>query len=129
MNWWERSMLLALVCAAATGCVATVGVESAAVYGYPVVYAEAPPTAAFAVYPGFYFPGTYAYLIDGAWHYPTPRGWVVFREEPPELYRYRTRYVRPEYWGPAPGRPYRGYPAYPAYPASPRERPRRYYPR
>jgi hypothetical protein len=106
-------LALGLLVLAGTGCAATVGAEGAVIYGYPTVYAEIGP-ADLSVYPRVYYRGAYAYLIDGSWYYPTPRGWVIFREEPMELYRYRTRYLPPRYR--APTHRY------------PRERPRRYYP-
>lgn len=98
----------------ATGCVGTVGAEGALVYGYPTVYAEVAP-ADLTVYPRVYYRGAYAYLVEGTWYYPTARGWIVFSQEPVELYRYRTRYLPPE----RRGEPYRGY-------GYPRERPRSY---
>jgi len=56
--------------------------------GYPATYVETVP--AYAYYqPRVYYRGRYAYLVDGRWYYPSDRGWVVFREEPRELYRYR----------------------------------------
>jgi hypothetical protein len=121
-----------------TGCAATVGAEGGVVYGYPTVHAEAEPVN-LTVYPRVHYHGTYAYLIDGVWYYPTVQGWVVFRQEPVELYRYRTRYLPPRYRD-----PYRGY-GYPTErprtyererprtyeppPTTPRERPRTYEPR
>ncbi len=42
-------------------------------------------------YPRVYYGGTYTYLVNGLWYQPTPRGWVVFRREPIELGRERTR--------------------------------------
>jgi hypothetical protein len=110
---------LALGAAAAplAGCVATLGTDAAVVYGHPVVHADVVP-AEIATYPRVYYRGHYAYLVDGAWYYPSGGGWVVFREEPVELRRYRTEYRRsPRYVPP----PYEyGYP---------RERPRTYRPR
>lgn len=74
-----------------TGCLATVGTEGYVVSGYPAVRAEAVPVE-IAAYPRVYFRGTYAYLVDGQWYYPTNRGWVIFEEEPAELRRYRQTY-------------------------------------
>jgi hypothetical protein len=73
-------------------------------------------------YPRVYYGGSYVYLMNGAWYQPTRSGWMVYRREPVELSRERTRfYATP---GRAPGPVYRGgggyYPrGYPAYPAAP----------
>jgi hypothetical protein len=108
------SWLCGVIALAATGCVGTVGAEGGVVYGYPTVYAEVAP-ADLTIYPRVYYRGAYAYLVDGAWYYPSAGGWVVFRQEPVELYRYRTRYLPADrYHG-----PYRGY-------GYPQERPRTY---
>ena len=99
----------------ALGCVGSVGTEGFLVGGYPAVHAELVPVE-ISAYPRVYYHGTYAYLVDGVWYYPTDRGWMVFAEEPLELRRYREstrpspRYVPPE----------REY-------SYPRERGRRYY--
>jgi hypothetical protein len=98
------------------GCVATVGGEGV-VYGYPVVQAEVVPVE-IATYPRVYYRGRYAYLVGDVWYYPSDRGWVVFREDPVELRRYRTEYRRSPRYVPPP-HDY-GYP---------RERPRTYRPR
>ncbi len=37
-----------------------------------------------------YYNGANAYLVGDQWYYPQQRGWVVLRNEPPELYRYRS---------------------------------------
>lgn len=87
--------------ALATGCVGTVGTEGFIVRGTPAVRAELVPLEITA-YPRVFYRGTYAYLVDGVWYYPTDRGWMVFSEEPIELRRYREsvrpspRYVPPE---------------------------------
>ncbi|WP_437811484.1 hypothetical protein [Sorangium sp. So ce1078] len=90
-----RSALAALALAAGAsllmGCLGTVGAEGFVVSGYPVVRAEIIPVE-IAASPRVYFRGTYAYLVDGEWYYPTNRGWVVFEQEPPELRRYRQTY-------------------------------------
>ena len=100
---------------ALAGCTGTVGARGAVVYGYPAVYADVQP-AQLAAYPRTWYNGSYAYLIDGSWYYPTTQGWVVFQQEPAELRSYRTRYV--------PSRRYYRDPGY----GYPRERPRRYRP-
>lgn len=98
----------------AGGCTGTIGAEGAVVYGYPVVRAEVVPVAITA-YPRVYYRGSWAYLVDGRWYYQTPRGYVVFREEPRELRRYREQ-IRPS-------RPRRGPPVEYGYPRE--RRPRR----
>lgn len=57
-------------------------------YGYSVTYAGAVPTDIYG-YPSVYWNGSYAYWVDDAWYYPTSSGWVVFVEEPWDLYQYR----------------------------------------
>src|SRR5829696_6819063 len=77
-----------LVCLGGAACVGTTRAQGTLVYGYPAVYVESVP--AYTVYqPRVYYRGRYAYLVDGRWYYPGDRGWVVFREEPRELQRYR----------------------------------------
>ena len=41
--------------------------------------------------PRVYYGDTWLYLYGGVWYYPTPRGWMMYREEPRELGRIRTR--------------------------------------
>jgi hypothetical protein len=108
--------------------VATVGPPY--VGGYATVYAPAVPPD-IGRYPHVYYEGGYAYLVDGAWYYPTTSGWVVLTQEPPPLARYRA-YLRgaaaasaappaPTYqYGPhaAPPRRYAPLPQY-GYPAPP----------
>jgi hypothetical protein len=93
--------------------------------GVPVVQAGVVPTDIYT-YPRVYYRGSYAYFVDGRWYYPMPRrGWVIMREEPRELARYRSTYIR----RPAPGYafpPRRPAPGY-AYPPE-RRMYRRYYP-
>jgi hypothetical protein len=84
-----RLVLIALPLLAG-GCVAHAGAEIGYVYEYPVVAPEYVPER-IEYYPRVRYRGEYAYLVDGRWYYPsrTPRGWVVFKEEPQELRRYR----------------------------------------
>ncbi|WP_129579966.1 hypothetical protein [Sorangium sp. Soce836] len=90
-----RSALAAAALAAGAsllaGCLGTVGAEGYVVSGFPVVRAEVVPME-LAASPRVYFHGTYAYLVDGQWYYPTNRGWVIFEREPAELRRYRQTY-------------------------------------
>jgi hypothetical protein len=73
------------------GC--TVRTYPPAVAGYATVYAGDVPVDIYA-YPHVYYDGSYVYLVGDRWYYPTERGWVVLRGEPPQLYRYRTTYVQ-----------------------------------
>ena len=43
-------------------------------------------------YPHVWYEGRWVYLVDGFWYAPTARGWIVLREEPRELGRYREYY-------------------------------------
>lgn len=84
-----RSLALvgALGLAALTSaCAGTYGLE--VVHGYRAVPAAIVP-ATIEAYPRTYYRGSYAYLVGDKWYYPTDRGWMVFREEPRELSRYR----------------------------------------
>ena len=61
-------------------------------------------------YPHVPWGHSYAYLFNGRWYYPTEGGWVVYRQEPVELSRERTRIqdaprVRPYERSPAYGYP------------------------
>lgn len=76
---------------AAFGCTARAGVQGGVVYGYPVVTVDTAPAYVYD-YPRVAYRGRYAYLVHDRWYYPTNRGWVVFREEPRELRRYRVYY-------------------------------------
>lgn len=76
------------------GCMAHARGE--VVYDQPVTYVEAPPER-LETYPRTYYRGQPAYLVDGRWYYHSDRRWVVFREEPRELYQYRVRSGPPRY--------------------------------
>jgi hypothetical protein len=81
------------------GCAADV--YRPTVGGYTAVYAtNIPPDM--TVYPRAAYAGGYAYLVGNRWYYPAGRRWVVLREEPPQLYRYRTTYVAPPVYRAAP---------------------------
>ena len=43
-------------------------------------------------YPHVWYDGRWVYLVDGTWYAPTIQGWIVLRDEPRELGRYRTYY-------------------------------------
>jgi hypothetical protein len=79
------------------------------VSGYSTIYVDdAPPNI--ALYPHVWYGGAYAYLVGNTWYYPSRNRWVVLKQEPPELYRHRARYV--ERVPPAPYGPvYRPLPA------------------
>ena len=67
------------------------------------------------VYPRVAYGESYAYLVGGVWYIPTRAGWMVFRREPVELSRERTRIDRrapraPEYGYPRSPPPDYGYP-------------------
>jgi hypothetical protein len=92
-----RAALIALalpLALAATGCTATFATSPApTVYGYAAMDAGAVPVDIQA-YPRVAWRGSYAYLVDGYWYYPASGGWVVLREEPRVLARYRARVER-----------------------------------
>jgi hypothetical protein len=56
--------------------------------GYDTAYAEYVPPDIYA-YPHVWYEGGYAYLVGDRWYYPSRAGWVVLRQEPSPLYRYR----------------------------------------
>ena len=68
------------------GCTGTT--SATLVYDYPATYVETVPVD-IGYYPRAYYHGHYAYWVDDRWYYPSGRRWVVFREEPRELQRYR----------------------------------------
>ncbi len=90
--------IAALAALGAAGCEATI-TPAEPVIGIHT-YAEAPLMRATVVpediwdYPRVYFNGTWVYLVDGSWYLPSPRGWYVYRREPVELARERTRIYR-----------------------------------
>jgi len=45
-------------------------------------------------YPHVWYDGRWIYLVDGAWYAPSTEGWIILRDEPTELGRYR-RYYEP----------------------------------
>ena len=115
---------LAAACAlAAAGCEATFTPPQPLVTirgGVAVTpVAEVPPDI--WDYPSVYYGGSYVYLVNGSWYQPTRSGWVLFRSEPLELARARTRI----YASPRPSRtPAYGFPR-PA-PRAPPEEPYEY---
>jgi hypothetical protein len=88
--------------------------------GYATVYASTVP-ANIEVYPRVWYSDRYVYLVGDRWYAPAGRRWVMLRNEPPPLFRYRTAFraappppaaVRPSppppRWAPPP--PRFGYP-------------------
>lgn len=77
---------------ALAGCYGTVGhsvpVAEASV-GVPATLADEVPLY-IDTYPRFVYQGSYVYLVDNDWYYPSAGRWYVLREEPRELARYRT---------------------------------------
>ena len=105
--------VLAAACAiGAAGCEATFtpAEPAVAVFGGGVIApATAVPSDVWAS-PRVSFGGTDVYLVNGLWYQPTPRGWVVFRREPVELPRQRTRIYAAPRGGVLPRSPAYGYP-------------------
>jgi hypothetical protein len=113
-----RVALLFLIGVLPASFACTVEAYPPAVGGYETVYADTVPPDIYG-YPHVWYDGGYAYLADGRWYYPTRGRWVVLRQEPPELYRYRSYYVRqapPAYVGHGP-------PVYQPSPGAPRAAP------
>ncbi|MDI1484794.1 hypothetical protein QHF84_49820 [Polyangium sp. y55x31] len=117
MSVCARIAGLCVALALGTGCGAatfgaTVPLGYGSVYGYTVVDAGGVPYDIYD-YPAYYWNGNYAYLVGSSWYYPSAGGWVIFQDEPWDLYQYRRSLplqVAP---------PAVQYPAYPAYRASP----------
>jgi hypothetical protein len=84
-----------LLCAAFTllpvACAGRAQLRAGVVHDYPVYYVDAPPRI--YRYPSAYYHGRPAYLVGNRWYYESPRGWVIFREEPRELRTYRERRI------------------------------------
>jgi len=89
--------------------------------GLVVRAVEVPPDV--LSYPRVSFDGGYVYLVNGLWYQPTPRGWVVYRREPVELARQRTRIYAAPRGGVLPRAPAYGFPPERR---QPREEPREY---
>jgi hypothetical protein len=103
-------------CISAAALAAAVAVSGCAAEVYPppvggstTVYATSIPPD-MSLYPRVAYAGGYAYLVGNRWYYPHGNRWLVLRQEPPELYRYRTTtLVAPPVYRTAPGyvpRPY-----------------------
>ena len=85
------ALALAVSVTGASGCTTSAGVSGEVVYGYPAVTVETVPVHVHHT-PHVVYRGRYAYLYHDRWYYPSSRGWVVFRDEPRELQRYRVYY-------------------------------------
>lgn len=72
-------------------CACAADVYPPSVGGYATVSVDTVPQDVYA-YPHVAYEGSNAYLVNGAWYYPTARGWVKLRHESPELSRYRNNY-------------------------------------
>src|SRR5262249_35682097 len=105
--------LAAISLLGAAGCVATVEPRPVAVTYEPTVVDAATVPVDIYAYPRVYFGGSYVYLVNGRWYFPSARGWMAYRQEPRELSRRRVRIERTP----------RGFPPPPVY-SFPRERPR-----
>lgn len=100
--------LTGLTALGATGCEATFSPGPLATsWEVGATWAVVPPDD-IGRYPHIWYEDRWVYLVDGRWYAPTPRGWVILRDEPRELGRYR------EYYEPGPPRRYE--------PTPPRER-------
>jgi hypothetical protein len=123
----SNATIAALAAACALG---TAGCEATITPSAPVLAFEggvvAPVTAVppdIWVYPHVYYGGGYVYLVNGSWYQPTRSGWVVFRREPVELSRQRTRiYASPR----VPRTPTYGYPPPASRPPPPPQEPYEY---
>ena len=102
------ALLLTAGCAGTTSATVAYDYPGTYVYDYPATYVETIPVD-IVYHPRAYYRGHYAYWVDDRWYYPSSRGWVVFREEPHELQRYRV--YNPHGFEAAPRR-YRATPEY-----------------
>ena len=77
----------------ASGFVVHAEEEPVVVYGYPAVRVVTVPQDVY-LYPRAEYQGGYAYYVNDAWYYESPRGWVVFQRAPRELAARRVYTVR-----------------------------------
>ncbi len=77
----------------------TAALAGCAVRGRATGYVEPPvstvevtsaPLVEYRTYPSTVFEGRVVYLINGTWGYPSGERWVMYRQEPAPLARYRT---------------------------------------
>jgi hypothetical protein len=82
---------------AMTGCTVRTGPPVADAY----VYAGTPPGEVIYQQPRTTWNGRTVYWYEGRWYTPDRGGWVYLRQEPPELYRHRSRvHQAPPAYGP-----------------------------
>lgn len=96
--------LLAAALVLVPGCTARLMAGTPTVIdGYGAVYTDDVP-ADLSIYPRVFYRGSYAYYVQGQWYRRAPDGWVIYRETPPELNRYRPFVQQappaPRYYGP-----------------------------
>jgi hypothetical protein len=92
LNVWRlgrRTVLCSVLCLSSMLACGGAELRAGVVYDHPVYYVDEPRGV--YGYPSVNYRGGPAYLVDNRWYYSTPRGWVVFREEPRELRSYRER--------------------------------------
>jgi hypothetical protein len=89
---WQAAVCSGLCLSASLAC-GGAELRSGVVYDHPVYYVDEPHGV--SGYPSAQYRGRPAYLVDDRWYYSTPKGWVVFREEPRELRAFRERRYRP----------------------------------
>jgi hypothetical protein len=79
---WPARCAIAFFGAVVAACAAAAPPHS--IDGHAVVAVDAAPVE-IERYPRARWHGRWAYLVDGAWWYPTDTGWVIFRDVPAEL--------------------------------------------
>ena len=86
------SAVVAALALGAAGCEATfTPIEATVGFSADVVVPVASVPADIWSYPRISYGGGWVYLVNGFWYQPTPQGWVMYRREPLELARERTR--------------------------------------
>lgn len=73
------------------GCFATIDGEASVEAEVPTVEVHAVPVEVHT-YPRYVYRGETVYLIDGRWYARRGPRWVMYREEPRELGRYRVEH-------------------------------------
>jgi hypothetical protein len=107
----SNATIAALAAACALG---VAGCEATITPPRPVITIESEPLVApvavvppdIWAYPRVWYAGTYVYLVNGSWYQPTRSGWMVFRREPVQLSRERTRIYASRPAPPPPGYAY-----------------------
>src|SRR4051794_29595470 len=100
-SWFRAGAVVATgaLALAMTGCTAEVHTARPVVeYDEPVVEVQAAPVRVES-YPRYTYRGRDVYLVDGRWYSRRGGRWVVYREEPRELARYRTQVRGRVYYG------------------------------